>query len=185
MNHCYLPIAISKQELKVLSDFAKTNYASHTFKDANMRGNRVTTRYTDERLIRYPQEAYNIRERIQQALVSSEPISKFPHGIVVSYAKIGDSCYSHKDPVWVEDKFTVHCNLLVSPAESGGDLYIEKEYCAMPVGTVICYPVSEVEHETTQIKGVSPRIVWIFGFTMKPEDFYLIKDKYNKKDYNG
>ena len=55
---------ISKESSKILSDWILNNSDKSFFKDANMRGNRKTTRYSTNENFLYPNEALEIRKKI-------------------------------------------------------------------------------------------------------------------------
>lgn len=179
MKPFYFPTPIEDTERLVLLDWVLENHDKSFFKDAKMRGNRITTRYTDEQHFCFPEEATKIRNKIADALeFSKNPLPHFSNGMVASYALPGDTCYAHRDPRWYPSLWTVHCNVILSPPESGGDLFIENVQYEMPTGQPICYPVSEMTHQTTLIKGEKPRIMWIFGFCVSPTEYLNAQEKF-------
>lgn len=168
----YPPITLFDAEMRGMRSWIENNYSSDFFQDAGMSGNRVTTRHTDKNKFCFPEFAYQVRTRISHVLgFSLVPTPSFKNGMVASYAKPGDTCYAHKDPRWYASLFTVHCNVIVAAPDSGGELVVEGKEYEMPEGKFICYPVSEVEHETLLVKGDRPRLMWVFGFCVKPDQY--------------
>lgn len=135
-----------------------------------MRGNRKTTRYSNEH--QHPDLAICIRKKLANILsFPIEPKPGYKDGIVASYAMTGDTCFSHCDPVWHDHLITVHCNVIVKEPENGGDLVVNGDKYEMPLNQFICYPVSELAHETTAIFGNSPRVMWVFGFCVEKDNY--------------
>jgi hypothetical protein len=175
----YPPIVLSDAERGSMKAWIEANAAGNFFQDANMRGNRVTTRYTDAAQFNFPEVVYEIRARVSDVLgFGLEPTPAFKDGMVASYASPGDTCYSHKDPVWHGGFYTVHCNVILSAPEEGGELIVEGKQYNMPEGRFICYPVSEVMHGTLLVKGAKPRLMWVFGFCVTPKQYLETVRKY-------
>jgi hypothetical protein len=175
----YPGVTITEQERLALLGWVELNKGSPCFRDANMGGKRVTTRYTPASEFSFPFEAYSIRNRIKDALgFCTEPTPEFKDGMVASYASHGDTCYEHVDPRWHDGLYTVHCNVILSAPEEGGDLYVEGRKWQMPEGQLICYPVSEIIHGTSLVKGVKPRLMWVFGFCVAPQQYMNTLRKY-------
>ena len=66
--------------------------SSWLFKDANMKGNRVTTRYSKD--FSFPEVAYSIQKRIINQLKFKDfKLPKYHHGIVASCAGENDSVF--------------------------------------------------------------------------------------------
>jgi len=175
----YPGVTITDQERIALCDWIESNRASSCFRDANMGGKRATTRYTPSSEFNFPAEAYSIRNRIEDVLgFCAEPTPKFKDGMVASYAMPGDTCYEHVDPRWFDRLYTVHCNVILSAPEEGGDLYVAGRKWQMPEGQFTCYPVSEIIHGTSLVKGVKPRLMWVFGFCVAPQQYMNTLRKY-------
>jgi hypothetical protein len=69
------------------------------FKDANMKGNRITTRYSQG--FSFSDIAYRIQKRIIDQLKFKDfKLPKYQHGIVASYAGENDTVFNHFDPQW-------------------------------------------------------------------------------------
>jgi hypothetical protein len=168
----YPGITLTDRERLALCSWIESNRVGPCFRDANMGGVRVTTRYTPSGDFHFPEEAYSVRAQVKNALgFSTEPAPGYKDGMVASCASLGDTCYAHVDPRWHRDFFTVHCNVILSTPESGGDLFVDGRKFEMPEGQFICYPVSEVRHETSLVKGTKPRLMWVFGFCVTPQQY--------------
>jgi hypothetical protein len=175
----YPDISLHAQERLALSDWVESNAGKPFFRDANMGGKRATTRYTPSAEFTFPNEAYLVQNKVAAALgFSVEPATGFKDGMVASHASPGDTCYAHKDPRWHRCFYTVHCNVILSAPEEGGELVVEGKQYNMPEGSFICYPVSEVMHETLLVKGTKPRLMWVFGFCVPPEQYLETVRKY-------
>lgn len=173
------PITLLDVDRRCMKAWIESNVASGCFQDANMGGARLTTRYTDGVQFDFPEVAYQVRSRLSRELgFGLNPTPGFKDGMVASYARPGDTCYAHKDPRWHSGFYTVHCNVILSAPEEGGELVAEGERYEMPEGGFICYPVSEVMHETLLVKGTKPRLMWVFGFCVPPEQYLETVRKY-------
>jgi len=132
------------------------------FVNANMGGNRVTSRFVDT--LQYPQIAYTIKDRIEEKL----NIKNFNY-MAASCAYPEDYCYLHKDPK-KQNHHTLHCNLFLSTVD-GGEAYIQKtptEENIIPFtkGTMLCYCVSKTYHGSKPLmKG--ERKMWVYNFSIK------------------
>ena len=119
--------------------------SSWLFKDANMDGNRVTTRYSKD--FSFPEVAYSIQKRIINRLKFKDfKLPKYHHGIVASYAGENDTVFEHTDPQWYPPLDTLHCNLMLQKPIEGGKPIIEKEEINLIERDLLCYYVSEVNH---------------------------------------
>ena len=166
---------ISEEDSKILSNWILNNSHKSFFKNANMGGNRKTTRYRDENFS-YPKEALNIRKKIINKfnLQENEIHSIYPpfkDGIVASFAEDNDTCYEHIDPVWVENYETLHCNIITQAPDQGGELIINKNKYIMKENELFCYQVSKNNHEVLKIKSKKPRLMWVFGFCVNKEQW--------------
>lgn len=160
-----IPNFVSSNECAELSSWIANNH--HNFVDANMGGNRKTTRYINKD-IDFPKVALEIRERLKNYLNLKDIIKPpFTKGMVASYAEPGDTCYEHTDPVWCEGYYTMHCNVIVQKPEGGGNVVIEDQEFDMPEGDIICYYVSGLKHSVTEVLGGKNRLMWIFGFCVE------------------
>lgn len=170
MKPFYPAICLNPSELSELTEWVIRYSGTQMFSDANMGGNRKTTRFNNSGSLKFPATAYAVRNRIAEMLgFDFEKKPGFSDGMVASWAGEGDTCYYHKDPVWHEGLITAHCNVLLQAPEKGGKLFVEGQKYEMQVGKPICYPVSEVDHGTTKIIGSTPRIMWVFGFCVTKE----------------
>ncbi len=161
------------KELDALNTWALDNYTKPFFKDSNMGipGTGFTTRYNSEKdeIIKFPKEAYEIKEKIVKALdIKSykNPFRLQNNEIVCNIAFNDAEIRKHKDPIWYPETYTFHCNILSSKSEQGGNTYINDELFSVNAGDLLCYDVSNKEHVVDKVIGDSPRILWIFGFCL-------------------
>jgi len=163
-----LPNFLSDAECNELASWIIGNH--HTFVDANMGGNRKTTRYLTSDL-QFPKTALEIRKRIKEHLKLEDTVRPpFMDGMVASYAGPGDTCYGHKDPKWHDIHHTLHCNVIVQKPKSGGNVVIEEKEYDMPKGDLICYYVSDLKHSVNEVRGDVPRLMWVFGFCVEEKN---------------
>lgn len=181
---------ISKKELDILNKWSLNNFREnpHYYTSANMDyddpGSRVTTRlannidHIDENVfINYPKVAYNIRDRIRAKfnLWNQDHPPSFVDGIVNGIGIRDGYIFKHIDPIYIPETHTVHCNIISQKSDSGGVTIIEgKEYDIDP-GDLLCYAVSDAEHEVTMTRGSTNRIIWVFGFcvsSIKMEEMF-------------
>ncbi len=55
--------------------------------------------------------------------------------------------------------------------DDGGILYVDGNQIDINVGDLHCYYPSEHPHFVTEVKGKTPRILWMFGAHRPHEDF--------------
>ena len=173
---------ISKENSKILSNWILDNSHKSFFKNANMGGNRKTTRYSTDENFSYPEEALNVRKKIIDTfnLNKNEMDNIYPpfkNGIVASFAENNDTCYEHIDPVWVENYETLHCNIITQAPDQGGEVVINKNKNIMKENELFCYRVSKSSHEVLEIKSKKPRLMWVFGFCVNEEQWKYISEK--------
>jgi hypothetical protein len=162
---------LTERQCDILSEWILENKDKSFFKDANMKGIRLTTRYSNVNDFIFPKESYKIKEKIINKLkIKKFNLPSFKDGMIASYAASGDTCYNHKDPVWKENTITLHCNIKLSN-NLGGNPVIENEKINLKKGDMWIYPVSNVIHGSDLITGKIPRTTWIFGFCIKQEDY--------------
>jgi len=158
---------LNEKDCNILSSWILNNKNKSFFKDAKMNGIRLTTRYSDN--FDFPETAYKIQNKIINTLkLKKYSLANFKDGMVASYAEPGDTCYIHKDPVWVENTITLHCNIKLSDHEGGSPIIKGKEI-NLNKRDMWLYPVSEVDHGSNLVKGSIPRTLWIFGFSIPKE----------------
>ena len=151
---------INKKEVDDLCHWIDNN--KQNFEDANMGGNRITSRFIDT--MQYPQVAYIIKDRIEEEL----NIKDFNY-MAASCAYPEDHCYLHKDPK-KQNYDTLHCNLFLSDIE-GGQAYIQKtpteeDIIPFTKGSMMCYYVSKVYHGSKILKK-GERKMWVYSFSIK------------------
>ena len=168
----YPDVLLSESERLSLATWISANATQPFFQKVNMGGKRVTTRFSDKSMVAYPDLVREVRSRIAQTLgFPLEPLPAFADGAVASCAYPGDTCFAHVDPRWHEGLFTVHCNVVVSAPEAGGQLLVDGQPYKMPEGKFICYPVSEMRHETLKVTGNKARLLWVFGFCVSSQQY--------------
>jgi len=175
---------ISKEDSKILSNWILNNSHKFFFKDANMGGNRKTTRYGADENFSYPKEALDIRKKIINKFNLQENeihniYPPFKDGIVASFAEDNDTCYEHKDPAWINGYETLHCNIITQAPEEGGELVINTNKYTMKENELFCYRVSKHNHEVLKIKSKKPRLMWIFGFCINEKQWNHINEQNN------
>lgn len=127
---------------------------------------RVSTR-SSKSAVPLPPIAYQIQRRVVE-LFGFEKAKKadFCDGIYSGYSRTAAEYdyESHRDPVYYDGTYTVHCNIVTTDS-SGGAVRIENfGVVEMKKGRLVAYPVSELEHEVLQAKSSAPRNLWVFGF---------------------
>ena len=158
-------------EIDALNKWCLENYTKSFFKDGNMGkpGTRLTTRnaFKKDGLVSFPKEAYIIKQKIINALnITEYKEPGFHHGIVCGIGFDDGDIYSHRDPTWHSNTYTFHCNLLSNKSIEGGNTYINNKIFSVDVGDLLCYDVSNQQHRVDTIIGDSPRILWVFGFSL-------------------
>ena len=139
------------------------------FKDANMKGNRITTRYSKD--FSFPDTAYKIQKRIIDQLKFNDfKLPKYHHGIVASYAGENDTVFEHTDPQWYPPYETLHCNLMLQKPLEGGKPMINKKNIDLDERDLWCYYVSKVKHGSSKVIGSRPRLMYVFGFCIDYKD---------------
>jgi len=160
---------IEKHIVDSLNQWTVHNYGGKYFSDANMglEGTRLTTRYFRGRNILYPNDAFLLQRKIIQELGLVDFLyPNYSHGIVNGIGFEGGDIYEHVDPVYHSQTMTVHCNAITQNCVEGGITIIENhEYPTSP-GDLLVYPVSELQHRVTTVRGTVPRILWVFGFCL-------------------
>ena len=155
---------ISQEEQTDLIQWIINNKdSSWLFKDANMKGNRITTRYSKD--FSFPEVAYSIQKRIINQLKFKDfKLPKYHHGIVASYAGENDTVFEHTDPQWYPPLETLHCNLMLQKSIKGGEPIINKKCIDLNERDLWCYYVSKVKHGSAKVIGNKPRLMYVFGF---------------------
>lgn len=183
MNLLRIPNFISLEEAQELSSWVLHNKSAPFFSDAQMGGNRVTTRYADNDVFNYPEILKSIRTKIIElfGLADEERFGFYPpfkDGVVASCAFPGDTCYEHTDPVWYSGFNTMHCNVITQAPEGGGELTLGGVLEPMPERELCCYLPSKTPHSTDLVTGSRERIMWIFGFCITDDDWQKLHEKH-------
>jgi hypothetical protein len=82
--------------------------------------------------------------------------------------------YTHRDPDGGDGVVTYRCNVLTQANEDGAELYVGGNKVDIEVGDLHCYAVSEIGHGVTEAKGITPRIMWMFG-AHTPKEYWTEK----------
>ena len=160
---------LSEEECSFLNNWILKNKDQSFFTNAGMNGIRITTRYSKN--IPFPEEAFFIKKKLINRLKLPEvKHPPFDKGMVASYASVGDTLYSHTDPIWEKGLKTLHCNVVLSASE-GGLPIIENQILNIKKGDMWCYLVSDTYHGCSLVTGKIPRTMWVFGFLIK-DDIY-------------
>jgi hypothetical protein len=119
----------------------------------------------------YPDIVYDVQEKLNKYLKLDAstylaPIGK--DGIVTDITLPGGTVSEHIDPVWVENYYTIHCNLVTQTPNGGGVTIIDGQSFNPEEGDVLIYAVSEHHHRVTKVEGDRLRVLWTFGFCVIP-----------------
>lgn len=154
---------ISNEECNELTNWTLTHQMQPYFKPAC---GRTSTRFSYTG-VPFPKTAYLIQEKIINTLnLQGINFAPFCDGFYSGLARNKDEVFyeMHKDPVYVDGTYTLHCNI-VTTNSSGGAVYIKDHgVYEMTKGRLVAYPVSEVEHEVQPAKNDDVRNLWVFGF---------------------
>jgi hypothetical protein len=140
---------------------------------------RLTSRLYGDRF-EYPQEALDLSTRIRKFVgVDGYSIinNHGKNGIVVSYTKPTGDVYKHKDPKEL-GMSALRCNIITQDADDGAELFVNGSKVDIKFGDLHCYLASDFEHYVTEVKGNTPRILWMFGAYVPKEDWENGKIKY-------
>jgi hypothetical protein len=55
--------------------------------------------------------------------------------------------------------------------DAGGVLYLEGQPVDIEVGELHCYLASDFSHQVTEVKGETPRVLWMFGAYVPSQDW--------------
>lgn len=179
---------LSNNEIKIMSDWTLHHYKEPYFMDPKMNDDKIQTRFTTRHAhcrskeyknykINYPDEVYKVQNRLIEYLKIDEkniiPFPAFTDGIITTICFPPGSCVRHKDPIY-QNEYTLHCNFCTQKPEKGGITIInEKEY-HFENKDMIMYVTSHLDHEVTEIYGKIPRILWVFGFSIKKQNLNKI-----------
>jgi hypothetical protein len=143
---------------------------------------RVTTRNYGNRFD-YPPLVHQVFNKITNKLelqdLPKSVTGAGKDGVVVSCTFPGGDVYPHKDPKEGELE-VLRCNIMTRNSDDGGELFIGGKKINVGVGDLHCYLPSDTEHYVTEVKGQTPRIMWMFGYQIakekwqrKIESFYV------------
>ena len=175
-----IPGFVTSEECKILAEWAM---ADTNFADGITTGGRTKLRVSNRadfdsgnRLfpITYPDTVYIIQQRIRETLgLGGCPIIEGhgKGGVVVSKTFDGGDVYAHTDPSVGDGLLGLRCNVLVSKQETGGILTVDGIDYDPSVGELHCYPVTHQRHSVSVCHGPTPRILFMFGFVLTPEQY--------------
>lgn len=142
--------------------------------------NRLTTRNYGDRF-NYPKIVYNVFQRITEFLsiqhLHKSVVGGGKDGVVVSYTLPGGDVYLHKDPM-EGTKHVLRCNVMTQSADDGAELFIGNKKIDIEVGDLHCYLPSYLTHYVTEVKGNTPRIMWMFGYQSSIQEFENIRSNH-------
>ena len=120
----------------------------------------------------YPKESFDIQNRLIETLNLKNPIypPPFYRGIVNGIGFENGSIFLHKDPIYFNNTFTLHCNFITKKSTAGGNTIINKKEYSIEERDALVYVVSHQEHEVTKIVGNVPRILWCYGFCINEDE---------------
>jgi len=185
---------ITDEERKSLNKWTLNNYKSSCFMNPRMNNDTKQTRFTTRHAhyrennfkdykVKYPEESYSIQKRLFKYFnLDYRSIIPWPHftdGIVTTIAFPPGSCFSHVDPIYYKDTYTLHCNIITQMPQKGGITTIENESYEVSENDVLMYITSHLNHEVNEIIGEKPRILWVFGFCLNKEEMDHIFDLKN------
>jgi len=174
---------ISLNEAQELSNWTLQNKNKEFFKDAEMGGKRITTRFSTDMNFEYPKIVKDIRNKIINLLDLHEQEENkiyppFKDGAVASCAFESDTCFEHIDPVWHKGFHTMHCNIITQAPKNGGNLILNGVLEQMRERELNCYLVSKLPHGTDLVEGSKERLMWVFGFCIQEDKWNKLVEKY-------
>jgi hypothetical protein len=178
----FVPNFLSDSECNLLNEWVLIGVKKKWLDFGTNRGSaltyqhRLTTRPYGQRF-QYPEIVYEISEKITKFLeiqhLKKSDVGGGRDGIVVSYTLPGGENSIHKDPK-EGDFHLLRCNVMTQAADSGGELFVGNKKININVGDLHCYLPSTVEHYVTEVKGQTPRVLWMFGYQCSIERFNKI-----------
>jgi hypothetical protein len=158
---------VGSESLGKLNSWCMENQDKDFFKDATMGipGTRKTTRYEKNDFV-FPEKAYQIQNKIINHFELDFILPKFKDGIICGIGFDGSDIHPHKDPVHHQNTYTLHCNIVSQKPKFGGSTYINNKEYNLDAGDMLCFIPSRDYHYVNTIRGNTPRIVWIFGFSI-------------------
>ena len=137
---------------------------------------RVTTRVTNRmsECVHYPDLVYELQGRIRNDFRLGAAVLIPGHGrdgVVVSIIDHSGDVYAHRDPAVTPGFSALRCNILASQAESGGLIHVGDRTYELAAGDLMAYLVTDHTHSVDVCLGRVPRIMFMFGFQVRPEDW--------------
>jgi len=135
----------------------------------NPYGTMFTTRWS-EKEIKFPDAAYELRERFVKVLNLKD--FKYRYGIGISNYVCFPGCeiFEHTDDKIIPGYITYHCNI-VTKKPQGGETVIEGKTYDIDENDVLCYAVSKLSHKVNLVTGTRLRIMWSFAYHI-PEYYF-------------
>jgi hypothetical protein len=171
---------ITLEECKQLSDIALNGIEEGWISLGVSGGNHQYKKRLTSRMHmkdkKYPELVTDISSRIREFMgISHRPLilGHGSEGVVVSVTYPGGDVYCHRDPKAENGWTTYRCNIMTQAADEGAELYVDDELVDINVGDLHCYYASEQTHYVTEVKGETPRILWMFGAHRPYEDFIM------------
>jgi hypothetical protein len=169
---------ITLDECKKLSDIALTGVEERWINLGVSRGNPEYKKRLTSRMHmgnkKYPEFVIEISNKIREFMgIQHYPLilGHGSEGVVVSVTYPGGDVYSHRDPRSRGGFTTYRCNIMTQAADEGAELYVDDKLVEINVGDLHCYYASEQTHYVTEVKGETPRILWMFGAHLPYENF--------------
>lgn len=138
---------------------------------------RLTTRNYGNRF-QYPKIAFEVFDYITKFLkidhLEKSVFGGGRNGVVVSYIKPGGDVNLHIDPL-EPNGHILRCNLVTQSADDGGELFVDDKKINIEVGDLHFYLASKIKHYVTEVKGNTPRILWMFGYQCSLKEFESIR----------
>lgn len=160
---------VSIDECNELTQWTLNNYESEYFKPAC---GRISTRFSTSD-VPFPEVAYKVQRRIIEKLeLQSAMYAPFCNGIYSGFSRNKNEIFypEHKDPIYVEGTYTLHCNVVTTDSK-GGEVMIENHgVYEMSKGRLVAYPVSELLHKVIPSNIDCVRNLWVFGFCIPRKD---------------
>jgi hypothetical protein len=141
---------------------------------------RLTNRAYGNRF-EYPEIVYRLFKKITDFLelqhLKKSSLGGGKNGVVVSYTLPGGDVYEHIDKM----EFSHHvlrCNIITQAADDGAELFVGGKNIDVAVGDLHCYLASSLPHYVTEVKGNTPRILWMFGYQCPIKEFEFLLKKH-------
>jgi len=170
------PNFITQEECALLNAWAYEGVVKKwldvSISSGKLTNKRLTSRLYGDRF-EYPKEVIELSTKIRSFVGISDYSIIKEHGnsgVVVSFSKPGSDVYKHKDPKEA-GLSALRCNIITQAADEGAELFVDENKIDIKAGDLHCYLASDFEHYVTEVKGDTPRILWMFGAYVPQEDW--------------